>query len=644
MQGAQHSNPDNSSPLNDGLSARERELELQFRRVVEAAPHGMLIVDDAGLITLANPKISALFGYSQDELVGAAVELLIPSRFHATHPGQRLEFLKDPTTRPVGAGRVLFGRRKSGSEFPVDVGLIPLESAHSTEVACTIVDLSERVQADQALAESEERLREILDNTSAVVYLKKLDGTYVFINRQFERLFNVSRNQVYGLTDRDLFPPAIADAFQANDRLVAETERILEIEETAPHTDGEHTYISVKFPLRNTNGEVYAVSGISTDISDRVRAQEELAQLKDQFELILNSISDGIVGLSGEGQPLFVNRSARELLGCPEEAGENADDILGLLSRLRRNQMDTPEDHTNESSNHGIDEEDEGSGLIRRPDGGVVPLEYTVSRVQTPGQDLGTVVTLRDVSERKAREAIEHEVASARAVQQALLPRRSPRLAGFDIAGSVYPAASLCGDYLDFVPLENDRLAAIVGDVSGHGFGPAVQMVEARAYFRSALQLELPLNDALERLNRALVLDTLEGSFLSLFCACIDPVSKSLTYAAAGHEAWLVDGTSRRRLKNTGLVLGIEAAEQYGQDGPISLESGDVLVLLTDGVFETQSSDHELFGWERTLRIIERLRDRPAVEIVEALYQATRGFADGRSPSDDVTIAIIKVL
>lgn len=643
MQGSDQLPPRSNPTLKDAASIREQELESHFHHVVEAAPHGILIVDAQGLITLANPKTSAQFGYSQDELVGAVVELLIPSRFHDTHPELRLEFLKNPAARPVGAGRVLFGRRKNGSEFPVDVGLIPLESANGMEVACTIIDLSDRVQADQALAESEERLREILDNTSAVVYLKKLDGTYVFINRQFERLFNISRNRVYGLTDHDVFPPEIADAFQANDRIVAETERILEIEEKAPHADGEHTYISVKFPLRNTNGDVYAVSGISTNISDRVRAQEELAQLKDQFELILNSISDGIVGLSGEGQPLFVNRSARELLGCPDEAGENAEDILNLLSRLRRPRKDAPEDHTSESSNHGI-EEDEGSGLIRQPDGGVVPLEYSVSRVQTPGQDLSTVVTLRDVSERKAREAIEHEVASARAVQQALLPRRSPRLAGFDIAGSVYPAASLCGDYLDFVPLENDRLAAIVGDVSGHGFGPAVQMVEARAYFRSALQLELPLNDALERLNRALVLDTLEGSFLSLFCACIDPVRRSLTYAAAGHEAWLLDGSSRRRLKNTGLVLGIEAGEQYVQEGPISLKGGDVLVLLTDGVFETQSLDHELFGWERTLRIIERLRDRPAVEIVEALYQATRGFADGRSPADDVTIAIIKVL
>jgi serine phosphatase RsbU (regulator of sigma subunit)/PAS domain-containing protein len=438
-----------------------------------------------------------------------------------------------------------------------------------------------------------------------------------------------------------VFPEAVAEAFQANDRIVAETEQILEIEETAPHEDGPHTYISVKFPLRNMDGDVYAIAGISTDISDRVRAQVELAHVKDQFELILNSISDGIVGLSADGVPLFVNRAARRLLGCPREGEENPGWILDQLQRLWACRSTSSVDHEIAA---GPEMEDEGSGLFELPGGRAVPLEYGVSRIQTPGQELGTVVTLRDVSDRKAREAMELDVESARAVQQALLPRQSPKLPGFDIAGRVYPAASLCGDYLDFVPLPDGRLAAVVGDVSGHGFGPAVQMVEARACLRSVLHMGLRLDEALQRLNDALVLDTPEGSFLSLFCAGIDPSTRSLTYAAAGHEARLMNATSRRRLTNTGLLVGIKAEEQYEQQGPIPLESGDLLVLLTDGVFETLSRNHELFGWERALRIIEHVRDGPAAQIVETLYQATQGFADGKPPADDVTIAIIKAL
>lgn len=634
--------PGHVSARTESASDREAELELRIQRLVEAAPHGILVVDPEGHITEANPKISAQFGYTRDELKGAPVELLIPERFRASHRDHIRKFLEEPSTRPVGAGRVLLGRRRDGSEFPVDLGLMPLESGGSvTEVVCTVIDLSERVRADQTLAESEFRLREILDNTSAVVYVKDLDGTYLFINRQFERLFNVTRDQVHGFNDGDVFPEEIAEAFQANDRIVAETRDLLEIEETAPHVDGPHTYISVKFPLRNIDGDVYAVAGISTDISERVRAQVELAHVKDQFELILNSISDGIVGLGADGAPLFVNRSARTLLGCPPEGEENPEVILDLLRRLREPRRELPVEREIAT---GPEMEDEGSGLFEQPGGRAVPLEYCVSRVRTPGQELDSVVTLRDVSDRKAREAMELDVESARAVQQALLPRQSPQLPGFDIAGRVYPAASLCGDYLDFVTLPDGRLAAIVGDVSGHGFGPAVQMVEARACFRSVLHMGLRLDEALIRLNDALVLDTPEGSFLSLFCACIDPATRSLTYAAAGHEARLINGSSRRRLMNTGLLVGIKADEEYAQEGPISLESGDLLVLLTDGVFETQSRNQELFGWERALRIIERVRDRPAAHIVETLYQATQGFADGRPPADDVTIAIVKAL
>ncbi len=125
-----------------------------------------------------------------------------------------------------------------------------------------------------ALGESEERLQAILDNTTAVIYLKDTGGHYILINRQYETVFHVDREEVTGKTDYDIWPKEVADAFVANDRRALEADSPLTSEEVAPQDDGPHTYISVKFPLRDSTGAPYAICGVSTDITDRVKLYE----------------------------------------------------------------------------------------------------------------------------------------------------------------------------------------------------------------------------------------------------------------------------------------------------------------------------------------------------------------------------------
>jgi PAS domain S-box-containing protein len=137
---------------------------------------------------------------------------------------------------------------------------------------------TERARAEQALRTSQQLLESIIDASPAVIYVKDLQGRFLLVNQRFAVVFRVAKDSVLGKTDHDLFPRELADAFRAFDRRVLAADQTLEAEETAPHEDGLHTYLSIKCPLHDVSGKTYAVCGISTDITERKRVEEQLRQ------------------------------------------------------------------------------------------------------------------------------------------------------------------------------------------------------------------------------------------------------------------------------------------------------------------------------------------------------------------------------
>ncbi len=261
-----------------GITHRPAESEnsVMIEQLFEFAPDAILVTGPQGRIVRLNAQAEKLFGYSREELLGQPVEVLIPERFRDLHSAHRQGYYSEPRPRPMGAVLALYARRKDGTEFPVDIMLNSTEAESGRLVLAVIRDTSERKRAEEALREREQQLQSILDNSTTVIYLKDRRGHYLTINRRFEVLFGVDRRQVVGKTDYDLFPKHMADSFRANDEKVLRAGTALEFEEVAPHGDGLHTYISIKFPLFDSGGAPYAVGGISTDISERMQAQETL--------------------------------------------------------------------------------------------------------------------------------------------------------------------------------------------------------------------------------------------------------------------------------------------------------------------------------------------------------------------------------
>jgi PAS domain S-box-containing protein len=141
------------------VSAKFGNEPLDILLVVESAPNAMVMVDQNGLIVLVNKQTEKLFGYARSELLRQPVELLVPLRFQGKHPGYRADFLAKPAVRPMGMGRDLYGRRKDGSEFPIEIGLNPIKTDDGLLILSAIVDITERKRAEEAMR----RFNEILE-------------------------------------------------------------------------------------------------------------------------------------------------------------------------------------------------------------------------------------------------------------------------------------------------------------------------------------------------------------------------------------------------------------------------------------------------------------------------------------------------
>jgi len=300
--------------------------EKRFRQLIESMPNGIVMVDKSGTITLVNEQIERSFGYARSEIVGKSIEILVPMRVRDRHHEFRTVFIANPEARPMGSGRDLFGLRKDGTEFPVEIGLSPISTEAGAMVLATIVDISERKHAEVVVRQSKEQLAGIIGSAMDAIVSVDEDETIVLFNNSAEKMFLYPSEDALGKKLSQFIPERFRPSHNEHIKNFGRTN-------VSKRTMGSLGAIfglradGTEFPIEASISKLEAggkklYTVILRDISERKRVEEALreqARILDLAPVLISDLNSRIV---------FWNSGAEEMYGW------KADEVLEKSSHV----------------------------------------------------------------------------------------------------------------------------------------------------------------------------------------------------------------------------------------------------------------------------------------------------------------------
>ncbi len=379
-------------------------MEDQYRELLEAAPDAMVVVDQAGKIVLLNVQAEKQFGYRRDELLGQQVTNIIPEGFAERLVTDATRSETDALAQEIGTGIELSGRRKDGSEFPIEIMLSPRNSASGILVTAAIRNISVRKAAEKHLAQMEGQYRGLLEAAPDAMVVVDQAGEIVLLNVQAEKQFGYSRDELLGQRVTNIIPAGFAERL-VTDATRSETDALAQeigtgIELSGRRRDGSQFPIEIMLsPLDSPSGIL--VTAAIRNISVRKAADTQLAQMEGQYRGLLEAAPDAMVVVDQAGNIVLVNVQAEKQFGYrrDELLGQRVTNIIpdGFAERLVTDATRSATDALAQEIGTGI----ELSG--RRRDGTQFPIEIMLSPLDSPSGVLVTAA-IRNISVRKIAE------------------------------------------------------------------------------------------------------------------------------------------------------------------------------------------------------------------------------------------------
>lgn len=539
------------------------------------------------------------------------------------------------TARPTPA----FVSREAGNR----AGVVGFGAFLGYELMLALALTAHRWSFEKARRERAEFAQSVIHSVSEGVMVADASGRMTIVNRAARRILGRGRldlpraewSKAFGL-----FLPGTDAHFPADELPLPRAVRGEHVPETevfvrnAQVPDGAWTSVTGA-PLKDAAGRLVGGVVVFRDVTEHKRAEELSQRLTNAVEQAADSVfitdRDGVID--------YVNPAFETTTGY------SRDEAVGRTPNLLKSGLQSSEYYATLWSTVSAGETFKGTVVNRRKSGEHFHAEQTITpmRDRSSGEITHFVSVLRDMTEHNALREREIELRLGSSVQRRLFPQEPPAVPGYDIAGAVAPASATCGDYYDFISLPDGRLALCVADVSGHGVGSALIMTALRAYLRSLTGALVSLDRLAGELNRLLFADLEQQRFVTMILVVLDWTTGRLSWASFGHPTcYVIDrsGAVKAELRSGCRPLGLFPELTCTQGEPIGLEPGDSLVLLTDGILETQSPREEDFGATSALEVIASARDLPAGEIAGRLIAAAQSFAEGGAQDDDLTVVV----
>ena len=381
--------------------SEQKESEARYRGLLEAAPDGMVVVNQDGKIVLLNAQAEKQFGYLRDELIGRKVKDIIPEGFAERLIADGTRTAAEALAQQIGTGIELNGRRKDGSEFPIEIMLSPLESAEGILVTAAIRDITTRKDAEKHLAQMEGRYRGLLEAAPDGMVVVNQGGEIVLLNAQAEKQFGYRRDELLGQKVKSIIPEGFAERLIADGTRTA-AEALAQqigtgIELNGRRKDGSEFPIEIMLsPLESAEGIL--VTAAIRDITTRKDAEKHLAQMEGRYRGLLEAAPDGMVVVNQGGEIVLLNAQAEKQFGYrrDELLGQKVKSIIpvGFAERLIADALRTTAEALAQQIGTGI----ELHG--RRKDGTVFPIEIMLSPLES-AEGILVTAAIRDISERK---------------------------------------------------------------------------------------------------------------------------------------------------------------------------------------------------------------------------------------------------
>jgi PAS domain S-box-containing protein len=493
--------------------------------------------------------------------------------------------------------------------------------------------------------------RQLLTASPDALVVSDSGGRILLVNEAAENLFGYSSSEMIGQTVEILVPDRYRGMHREQRARYAKSPYLRLMgagtELTACRKDGSEFAAEIALGPTNTDEGLVVFSAVR-DISSRKQAEKALRDSEERFALAVEGTDAGIWDWDLRTDDVYFSPRWKSMLGYAED--EIQHDFAEWESRLH------PEDReralrTVRAYLDGNSHDFELEHRLRHKN---ASYRWILARGAVVCDDAGKPYRMAgshlDITDRKRlEEKLRVQLAqliAAEEMQSHLLPEASPEIPGIDIAGKCYPAEFAAGDHFDYLFLKDGAFVTLIGDVSGHGVGPAILMAFLHAHLRSLADVHTDLSELIVQANNLLERESPDQHFVTMLAATFDFQARTMAYVRCGHPPGFImsaGGDVRVWMEEGSLPLGIMPDTQFPCSVPIQFHSGDIVVMVTDGILEAFSPEHVQFGIERTVQLVREHREQPAARIIEALRKAVGDYTARSGLSDDLTLVVIKV-